>query len=95
MDLDPGSRYFFNFTWKLRAGWREFLVIVDSDDVVEETIEYNNELSVIVEVEDAKPVVYWWVVCLPVICVPLFVVGVVISAILFIWRMLRSKKKRS
>ncbi|MGA1821941.1 MAG: CARDB domain-containing protein [Thermoplasmatota archaeon] len=91
-NLAPGELYYFDFTYKLRSGERDIRVIVDSEDVVEESVEENNELITRINVEEADPVVYWWVVCIPIVCVPFLFLSVFASIIFALWRTLRKEK---
>lgn len=91
-DLGSGERIFHEFDFIPRAGEREIHVVVDSEDIVVESVEENNEMIVMVEVGEAEPIVRWWVVCLPIICIPLFFIGLIIVIILIIWRVMKSKK---
>jgi subtilase family serine protease len=90
-DLGPGDRVFHDFDFMPKAGEREIRVVLDSKDIVDESVEENNEMEVMVEVGEAKPIVQWWVVCIPIVCVPLFFLGLILVIILIIWRVIKSK----
>ena len=90
--LEPGESSWINFTFELRKGEREFKFIADSENDIEEMSEDNNEFVVVVIVDETESVIPWWTMIIAMVCGPLFAVGVFISVILFMWRMLREKK---
>jgi PKD repeat protein len=67
--IKAGDTMYYNTTYELKAGARNFEVILDFDDVVKEMSDENNNFETSVDVKDAPSIIKWWYVAIALLIV--------------------------
>jgi hypothetical protein len=67
--IKAGETFYYNTTYKLKKGARNFEVMLDFDDVVKEMNEDNNEFETSVDVKGAPSPIKWWYVAIALLVV--------------------------
>jgi len=93
--ISPGELYYFNFSYELKQGEREFTVFLDYDEkggvgVVPEQNEDNNEFLTVIEVDAPTFLFYWWYILI-ILIIPIVMIIVIILIIISIYLVLRKK----